>query len=53
MIKDSNIQICIIIPKEINEKLKEDAKTDFSNSRNSVARRILIDYYKNRKKGEI
>lgn len=47
MIKKSNKQICIIVPKEIDEKLQEDAKKCFS-SRNWVARKILVDHYKDK-----
>lgn len=50
MIKEANIQISAVIPKEINEKLKEDAKKHNDASRNWMARKILIDYYRNKEK---
>lgn len=52
MIKDTNKQISVVIPKEINEKLKHDAKKALS-SRNWVARKIIVDYYKNKEKEKL
>lgn len=45
MIKDTNIQIPIIITKELNEKIIKEAKENFA-SRNWVIRKIITDYYK-------
>lgn len=50
MIKESNIQISAVIPKEIDEKLKRDAKKAFG-SKNWMVRKILTDYYRNKEKG--
>lgn len=49
MIKDSNIQKSIVISRELNAKINEEAKKSFSSS-NWVVRKILTDYFK--KKGE-
>lgn len=48
MIKDTNKQICVVISKEINEKLKEEAKKNNDASRNWIARKILTDYFKDK-----
>lgn len=50
MIKDTNKQISIVIPKSINEKLKIDAKNHDNASRNWMARKILVEYYRNKEK---
>lgn len=46
MIKEGNKQICVVVPKEIDEKLKVDAKKHNGASRNWMARKILVDYYR-------
>lgn len=52
MIKDSNIQISVVVPKEIDDKLKQDATKALS-SKNWVVRKIILDYYKNKDKGAV
>lgn len=50
MVKDSNIQIAIVIPKKLNEKIKKEAKEN-DVSRNWVIREILTDYYREKENG--
>lgn len=47
MIKKTNVQKVIIIPKEIVAKIEEDAKENYCSFSNMV-KRILIEYYKNK-----
>lgn len=42
---DTNIQRSIVIPKELNEKVKREAE-ELCTSTNCVIRKILTDYYK-------
>lgn len=47
MIKDSNVQKTIVIPKEIAEKIKEEAKKHYC-SESTMTKLILIEYFKNK-----
>lgn len=53
MIRDTNKQICVVIPKWVDEKLKEDAKLHDDASRNWMARKILTDYYRNKERDKV
>lgn len=48
MIKDTNVQRTIVIPKEIAEKIDKEAKEYYCSS-SAVVKKILIAYYKNKK----
>lgn len=47
MIKDTNIQRSIILPKDIVAKVQEIADADYI-SFNAVVKKILIEYFKNK-----
>lgn len=47
MIKDSNVQKTIVIPKEIADKIKQEAKKNYC-SESTMAKLILIEYFKNK-----
>ena len=47
MVKSTNIQRSVIIPKEIAEKIKQEAEENYTTF-NNVVKKILIDYYKNK-----
>ena len=47
MVKSTNIQRSVIIPKEIAEKIKKEAEENYTTF-NNVVKKILIDYYKNK-----
>ena len=47
MIKDTNVQKTIIIPKVIAEKIKQEAKENFC-TESTMIKNILINYYKNK-----
>lgn len=49
MIKDCNIQKSIVISKELNEKIEEEAKKNYG-SFNWMIRKILTDYFRNKEK---
>ena len=53
MIKETNIQVCIIIPKELNDKLKKEAMNQYYGTKGQLIRKILADYMKDKEKGEI
>lgn len=46
MLKETNIQISCVVPKEIDEKLKKDAEKNMT-TKNWVTRKILIEHYRN------
>lgn len=48
MIKDSNIQISLVIPKELNEKLKIEANKQYYGTTSQLIRKVLADYIKDR-----
>ncbi len=48
MIKDTNVQRTIVIPKEIAEKIDKEAKDNYC-SASTMVKKILIEYYKNKK----
>lgn len=48
MIKDTNVQKSIVIPKVISDKIQKEAEDSYI-SFNAVIKKILIDYYKNKK----
>lgn len=50
MIKDTNIQICIIIPKELNDKLTQEAIKQYYGTKGQLIRKILADYMKDKEK---
>lgn len=50
MVKDSNMQKTIVISKELNEKIKEEAR-EKEVSTNWVIRKILTDYYREKENG--
>lgn len=50
MIKDTNIQICIVIPKELNAKLKQEAKKQYYGTTSQLIRKVLADYIKDKEK---
>lgn len=52
MINEKNIQRSIVIPKELNAKIEEEAKKNYG-SCNWVIRRILTDYFRNKEKGNL
>jgi hypothetical protein len=47
MIKESNVQKAVIIPKEISKKIEADAKKNYC-SFSTMVKQILIEYYKNK-----
>ena len=47
MIKDSNVQKTIVIPKEISEKVKQEAEKNYC-SESAMVKLILIEYFKNK-----
>lgn len=47
MIKDSNVQKTIVIPKEIAEKIKHEAENNYC-SESTMVKLILIEYFKNK-----
>ena len=47
MIKDSNVQKTIVIPKEIAEKIKQESKNNYC-SESTMVKLILIVYFKNK-----
>jgi hypothetical protein len=47
MIKDTNVQKTIVIPKVIVDKIKQEAKENFC-SESTMIKNILINYYKNK-----
>lgn len=47
MIKDSNVQKTIVIPKDIAEKIKQEAKKNYC-SESTMVKFILIEYFKNK-----
>lgn len=47
MIKDSNVQKTIVIPKEIAEKIKQEAENNYC-SESAMVKLILIEYFKNK-----
>lgn len=49
MIKDTNIQKSIVIPKELEEKIVKEAKENYG-SFNWVIRKVLTDYFRDKEK---
>ena len=47
MIKESNVQKTIIIPKEIAEKVKQEAKKNYC-TESTMVKLILIEYFRNK-----
>lgn len=47
MIKDSNVQKTIVIPKKIAEKIKQEAENNYC-SESTMIKQILIEYFKNK-----
>lgn len=47
MIKETNVQKTIVIPKEIAKKIKQEANENFC-SESTMVKKILIEYYKNK-----
>lgn len=47
MIKDSNVQKSVVIPKEIAEKIKQEAEKNYC-SESTMMKIILIEYFKNK-----
>lgn len=52
MIKDTNIQKSVVISRELNAKIEQEAKKNFASS-NWVVRKILTDYFRNKEKGKV
>ena len=49
MIKSTNVQKTVIMPKVVAEMLKKEAKENFC-SESTMIKNILISYYKNKEK---
>lgn len=49
MIKDTNMQRSIVLPKEINEKINDLAKENYTTF-NAIVKQILVEYFKNNEK---
>ena len=47
MIKESNVQKSVVIPKEIAEKIKQEAEKNYC-SESRMMKLILIEYFKNK-----
>lgn len=47
MIKDSNVQKSIVIPKDIADKIKQEAEKNYC-SESTMVKLILIEYFKNK-----
>ena len=47
MIKESNVQKSVVIPKEIAEKIKQEAEKNYC-SESTMMKIILIEYFKNK-----
>ena len=47
MIKESNVQKSVVIPKEIAEKIKQEAEKNYC-SESTMMKLILIEYFKNK-----
>ena len=47
MIKDTNVQKAVILPKEIAEKIEIEARENYCSFSTRV-KQILIEYYKNK-----
>ena len=47
MIKDSNVQKSIVIPKDIADKIKQEAEKNYC-SESTMVKIILIEYFKNK-----
>lgn len=47
MIKDTNIQRSIVLPKELANKINAMAKENYTTF-NAVVKQILIEYFKNK-----
>lgn len=47
MIKNTNVQRSIVLPKDIAEKINELAKTNYTTF-NQIVKQILIEYFKNK-----
>lgn len=47
MIKETNVQKTVVLPKAIAEQLEQEAKTNYCTFSNMV-KQILIEYYKNK-----
>lgn len=47
MIKETNVQKCVVLPKEIVEKIEKEAKENYCSFSTRV-KQILIEYYKNK-----
>lgn len=49
MVKDTNIQRSIVLPKEIADKINELAKNDYLTF-NGLVRKILVEYVREQEK---
>ena len=47
MIKESNVQKSVVIPKEIADKIKQEAEKNYC-SESTMMKLILIEYFKNK-----
>lgn len=47
MIKDTNVQRSVVMPKAIADKVKKEAEENYTTF-NAVIKKILIDYYKDK-----
>lgn len=47
MIKESNVLRSVMLPKELVDKIQQDADSNYT-SFNAVVRKILVEYYKNK-----
>ena len=47
MIKETNVQKTVVLPKEIAEKIENEAKENYCSFSTRV-KQILIEYYKNK-----
>lgn len=47
MIKETNIQRSVVLPKEIYEKINALAKENYTTF-NAIVKQILIEYFKNK-----
>lgn len=47
MIKDTNVQKSVVIPRDIAEKIKQEAQKNYC-SESTMIKQILIEYFKNK-----
>lgn len=47
MIKESNVQRSIVLPKAIADKIQKEADDNYI-SFNAIVKKIIIEYYKNK-----